>query len=43
MDATSESYAVEANFERNSRLAEGDMVIVRGNLNLADGSKVSLR
>ena len=43
LDANSESYAVEANFERNSRLVEGDMVIVRGNLNLADGSKVSLR
>ena len=43
LESNSESYAVEANSERNARLAEGDRVIVRGNLNLADNSKVSLR
>lgn len=43
LDANSESYAVEANADRAAQLAEGDLVIVSGNLNLADGSKVTLK
>lgn len=41
--ANSGEYAVEANSERSAHLAAGDTVIVSGNLNLADGSTVSLR
>lgn len=41
--ANSESYAVQANEDRGSELNEGDMVIVSGNLNLADGSRVELK
>lgn len=41
--ANSESYAVTANTDRGATLAEGDRVIVSGNLNLADGSKVVLK
>lgn len=40
LEANSESYAVEANRDRGANLAEGDLVIVSGNLNLADGSRV---
>lgn len=43
LNANSESYAVTANTDRAARLEEGDMVIVSGNLNLADGSNVSLK
>lgn len=42
LKANSENYAVVANKDRASKLDEGDLVIVTGNLNLADGSKVSL-
>ncbi len=38
----STSYAVEANLDRTAQLASGDIVIVKGNLNLADGSEVEL-
>lgn len=43
IDSNSESYAVEANADRGAVLAEGDQVIITGNLNLADGTKVSLK
>ena len=33
---------VEANLDRGAELNPGDLVIVSGNLNLADGSEVSL-
>jgi hypothetical protein len=33
---------VEANASRGASLSEGDEVIVTGNLNLADGSRVVL-
>lgn len=36
----SDSYAIEANSDRGARLNVGDEIIVSGNLNLADGSKV---
>lgn len=42
LDSNSESYMVEANADRGAELREGDRVIISGNLNLADGSKVSL-
>lgn len=42
-DSNSESYSVEANSERNAELAAGDTVIVSGNLNIADGSEVSIK
>lgn len=38
----SREYAVEANLERGATLDPGDLVIVSGNLNLADGSEVTL-
>ncbi|MBQ9722908.1 MAG: efflux RND transporter periplasmic adaptor subunit [Bacteroidales bacterium] len=37
-----DSHVVTANADRGARLNEGDKVIVKGNLNLADGSKVQL-
>ena len=40
LEANSQSYAVEANSERGATLSEGDLVIVSGNLNLADQSHV---
>lgn len=40
--ANSREYVVEANLDRGAELSPGDMVIVSGNLNLADGSDVSL-
>ncbi len=40
--ANSREYAVEANHERGATLDPGDLVIVSGNLNLADGSEVTL-
>lgn len=42
LNANSESYVVEANSDRGAELSEGDLVIVSGNLNLADGSAVEL-
>lgn len=41
--ANSDSYAVQANEDRGAELNEGDLVIVSGNLNLADGSRVVLK
>lgn len=42
-DSNSESHSVEANRERNAELAAGDTVIVSGNLNIADGSEVTIK
>lgn len=42
MDNSAE-YAVVANEERGAELSPGDSVIVSGNLNLADGSEVSVK
>ena len=42
LNANSESYVVEANSDRGATLSEGELVIVSGNLNLADGSDVAL-
>jgi hypothetical protein len=39
----SDSYAVVANEERSATLQPGDTVIISGNLNLAHGSKVSIK
>ncbi|MBP3356833.1 MAG: efflux RND transporter periplasmic adaptor subunit [Rikenellaceae bacterium] len=41
--ANTDSFVVEANISRGAELNEGDRVIVSGNLNLADGSKVVLK
>lgn len=41
--SNSDSYAVEANTDRRATLSPGDSVITSGNLNLADGSEVTLR
>lgn len=41
--ANSESFAIQANSDRGAELHEGDLIIVSGNLNLADGSKVVLK
>lgn len=41
--SNAESYAVVANRDRGAELFPGDSVIVSGNLNLADGSQVTLR
>ena len=38
-----DSHVVTANADRGAKLSEGDKVIVKGNLNLADGSKVQLK
>lgn len=38
-----ESHVVMPNTDRGAKLSEGDKVIVRGNLNLADGSKVQIK
>lgn len=40
--ANSREYVVEANTDRGAELNPGDLVIVTGNLNLADGSEVTL-
>ena len=40
--ANSKEYVVEANKERGAELNVGDVVITTGNLNLADGSEVTL-
>ena len=39
--ANSREYVVEANRNRGAELAPGDLIIVSGNLNLADGSEVT--
>ena len=36
-------YAVEANADRGAELSAGDTVIVSGNLNLADGSEITIK
>lgn len=41
--SNSDTYSVEANENRYASLAPGDTVIVSGNLNLADGSKVVIK
>lgn len=41
--ANSTEYAVTANVERGAELSPGDSVIISGNLNLADGSEVSVK
>lgn len=41
--SNSTEHAVTANTERGAELAPGDSIIVSGNLNLADGSEVSLK
>ncbi len=38
-----DSHVVEPNRARGAELSEGDLVIISGNLNLADGSSVTLR
>ncbi len=43
LHSNSDSYAIAANSDRGAELHEGDMVIVSGNLNLADGSSVKLK
>ena len=42
LDKNSEYAVVEANKDRGATLKEGDIVIISGNLNLADGSKVTI-
>lgn len=41
--ANSDSFVVEANKERGASLSEGEKVIISSNLNLADGSSVTLK
>ena len=41
--SNTESHVVEANQEKNAELNERDIVIISGNLNLADGSKVEIK
>ena len=43
LKANSESFAIKANADRGAELHEGDLIIVSGNLNLADGSKVVIK
>lgn len=38
-----EYHSVVANKEKNATLNEGDIIIVAGNLNLADGSNVEIK
>lgn len=40
--ANSREYVVTANLDRGAELEEGDIVIVTGNLNLGDGSEVTI-
>lgn len=42
LDKNSEYAIVEANKDRGATLEEGDIIIITGNLNLADGSKVTI-
>ncbi len=43
LNANSESFTVRANTDRAAELHEGDLIIVSGNLNLAEGSKVTIK
>ena len=43
LNANSESFTIQANAERGAELHEGDLIIVSGNLNLAEGSKVVIK
>ena len=43
LDSNSDSHAVTANADRGAILEAGDTVIISGNLNLADGSEVTLK
>ena len=43
LNANSEAYAIQANSGRGAELREGDQIIISGNLNLADGSVVTLK
>lgn len=42
-ESNSDSFVVEANADRGAELNEGDLIIVSGNLNLADGSTVVIK
>lgn len=42
LHSNGDSYAIEADSDRNSTLEEGENVIISGNLNLADGSRVRM-
>ncbi|MEN6618574.1 MAG: efflux RND transporter periplasmic adaptor subunit [Rikenellaceae bacterium] len=41
--SNSESHVVTANLDKNAELNIGDIIIISGNLNLADGSKVEIK
>lgn len=41
--ANSESYAIRGNADRNSEVNEGDQIIISGNFNLADKSRVTIK
>ncbi len=41
--SNSETYCIEPNSDRGASLSEGDLVIVSGNLNIADNSEVVLK
>lgn len=43
LDSNSDSHAVTANTDREAELEAGDTVIISGNLNLAEGSEVTLK
>ena len=43
LSANNDSFAVTANTDRGATLEVGDEVIISGNLNLADGSRVSVK
>ncbi len=43
LKSNSESYVVKANEDRGAELREGDSIIISGNLNLADGSSVTVK
>lgn len=43
LDSNSSYHMIEANTDRGSSLNEGDIVITKGNLNLADGSSVQIK
>ncbi len=41
--SNSDSHSVTANKERGAELSEGDMIITSGNLNIADGTEVTIK
>ena len=43
LHSNGDSFAVVPNADRNAELSEGDEVIISGNLNLADGSEVTVK